>query len=89
MNQDDIVRALDEQIENRRDAERWRKLMKLVGTPANASDEPVTLCWDDATMAPFISVGRFDIGMSDRRRDYFIERGSFEQVMDSIPEPKD
>lgn len=64
-----------------RDAARWKKLIALVGTPANASDVIVKLFWDDATMTPFIIVGK--------EGEYYIDRGSFAAVIDSIPEPED
>lgn len=40
-----------------KDAQRWRKLVKLVGTPANGSDTTVSLFFDDATMTAWIKIG--------------------------------
>lgn len=70
---DDLNRIRDEQ-----DARRWRKLIRLVGYPQDASDTTVTLFWDDATMTPFIRIGN--------NKSFYDERGSFASVIDSIPE---
>lgn len=43
------------------DADRWKKLMALVGSPQNGSDEIVKLYWDDATMTPFITIDHGDL----------------------------
>ena len=63
---------------DKRDAERWRKLLALVGTPQDGSDTVVLLSWDDATMTPSIKVGK---------QEHFAERGSFERVIDGIEWP--
>lgn len=64
------------------DAERWRKLVKLVGTPANASDATVKLSIDDATMTAFICVDK-TVYHDENYTD------SIDSVMDSIPMPED
>lgn len=66
-------------IHDQQDARRWRKLLALVGTPANASDCTVKLFWDDATMTPLIAVGR---------DSHFVEHGGFNQIIDSIKWPE-
>lgn len=68
--------------EYNREVECWRKLMELVGTPQDGSDTPVTFSWDDATMTPIITVGRQSVISTPK--SYYIERGSFESVIESI-----
>lgn len=70
---EDINRIRDEV-----DARRWRKLIRLVGYPNDASDTIVTLFWDDATMTPVIRLGK--------NKSFYEERGSFAGVIDSIHE---
>lgn len=62
---------------------RWEKLIKLLGTPANASDSAIKFFWDDATMTPHVIIGYNNYN----KKKYYVERGSYDQVMDSIPEP--
>lgn len=68
-----------ERIASDRNAVRWNKLMRLIGTPANASDETVKMFWDDATMTAHIQVGK---------EVYGTDHGSFEAVIDSIDWPE-
>lgn len=86
MSQEEFANALEELINVRKDADRWKKLMKLIGTPSDCSDSVIRFFWDDATMTPFIKVGLDSPGT--RSATYYVERGSFEAVIDSIPEPK-
>lgn len=58
----------------------WRVLISLVGHPHDGSDTTVKLFWDDATMTPFIIVGK---------KSYYVEHGSFESVILKIKEELD
>jgi hypothetical protein len=65
-----------------RDAERWRKLIRLCGYLGNSSQETVTIYQDDATNTAFVTVGT-----GDRKRKYYGgERCGIEAAIDSIPE---
>lgn len=59
------------------DANRWLKLKHLVGYVGDGSNVTVKLFWDDATNTPFIVVDK---------KSYYIDRGSLDSVIDSIPE---
>lgn len=63
-------------IRDQQDARRWRKLVRLVGYPQDASDTTVSLFWDDATNTPWIRL--------DKNRSFYGR--SFEEVIDSIHE---
>jgi len=72
---------LDNMRRDHRDAERWRKLMRLCGHLANSSETTVKLYQDDATHTRFIQVGK--------EHHFAYVHCSFEDTIDSIPEPKE
>jgi hypothetical protein len=61
--------------QEKQDAQRWKKLIRLCGSTKNSSDVTVKLFWDDAANTAHISVGRKTHGTDQR---------SFESVIDSI-----
>lgn len=69
------------QIESdRKDAERWRKLIRLVGNVQDGSDTTVKLFWDiDITPVPFIIIRK--------KTHWNAGIDNFEDLIDSIPEP--
>lgn len=69
--------SLTSLIDDKRDAERWRKLIRLTGSTLDGSDTTVKLFWDDATRSSHIMVGKEFYGTDNR---------SFESVIDSISE---
>lgn len=70
-------KAVSVDLKMNHDAARWKKLIRLCGTPQDGLHTSVRLFWDDATMTPFILVGQ---------KSYYSDRGSFEAVIDSIEE---
>ena len=65
-------------FKDRQDAKRWRKLIRLIGSPQDGSDITVKLFWDDTTNTPWIIVGK---------EQSCCEHGDFDTLIDSIPEP--
>lgn len=62
------------------DAERWRKLIRLVGNVKDGSDTTVKLFWDiDITPVPFMIIRK--------KTHWNAGIDNFEDLIDSIPEP--
>ncbi len=72
---------LEQAKRDHRDAERWRKLIRLCGYLQDDSQTIVKLFQDDATRTAFIAVGT-----GSRRKDYFVDGGSFEAAIDQAPD---
>lgn len=61
-------------IKCQRDAERYRKLIRLTGTPRDGSHTRVLLYWDDAVNSPILKVGNSTV------------YGDFDLIIDSFSE---